>query len=395
MDADENDALAGLAVTSQAMYAGTADEPQPDAPLEQRLAWPLQVQADACEVMGSGLYAHLLRAAADDLLAGGPTREVLAPHAGRGRADALALRLMAAVHRLVLAGEAPALAAHYPGVGGDGDPGAAWPRLRRLLAADPARVSALVARPLQTNEVGRCAPLLWGLLQVADATGLPLRLLEVGTSAGLLLRIDHYRYGGAGAAWGPADSPVDLDGFWAEPPPTGTDIEVEVVERAGCDPAPVDPTTAEGLLSLRSAVWADQTRRLARLDGAVEVARRVPAEITAASVEDWLPPRLAEPRAGVATVVFHSVVEEYLDVAQRETLHETVRAAGARATAQAPVAWLRLEPISRLRRHALRVRLWPGEAAAADGGDAADAADDGEVLAVCTGHGADVRRPDG
>jgi hypothetical protein len=387
MSSSEDDRDQDLAVTSQAMYAGTGDEPPPDAPPEQRLAWQLTVQADACEVMGSGLYAHLLRAAADDLLVGGPTREVLTPHAGGGRADALALRLMAAVHRLVLSGQAPTLAAHYPSVGGDGDPEAAWPAFRDLLATEPDRITELIGRPCQTNEVGRCAALLWGLLQIADTTGLPLRLLEVGTSAGLLLRFDHYRYGGAGAAWGPADSEVDLDGFWAQPPPTGTDVEVEVAERAGCDPTPVDPTSDEGLLSLRSSVWADQTQRLARLDGAVAIARRVPAEVTAASVDDWLPPRLAEPAEGVATVVYHSVVEEYLDADQRRVLHETVRAAGARASARAPLAWLRLEPISRLRHHGVSLATWPGTGSlAADGDD--------RVLAICGGHGADVRAPD-
>ena len=386
MDADERDRPEGLAVTSQAMYAGTQDEPPPDAPREQHLAWQLRVQAEACEVMGSRLYAHLLRATAHDLLAGGPAREVLIPHAGRGRADALALRLMAAAHRLVLSGQAPALAAHYPSVGGDGDPEAAWPALRELLATQRVRVSGLIGLPCQTNEVGRCAALLWGLLQIAATTGLPLRLLEVGTSAGLLLRVDHYRYGGPGAAWGPADSEVDLEGFWAQPPPTGTDVEVEVAERAGCDPTPVDPTTDEGLLSLRSAVWADQTQRLARLDGAVTIAHRVPAEITAASVEDWLPTRLAEPAQGVATVVFHSVVEEYLDAEQRRVLHETVRAAGARASTTAPLAWLRLEPVSRLRHHGVSLATWPGTGSRAGG--------DPEVLAVCGGHGADVRRPE-
>ena len=386
MSTNEDERHQGLAVTSQAMYATTHDEPPPDAPPEQRLSWQLRVQADACQVLGSPLYAHLLRATADDVLADGPSVAVLSPHAGSGRADALALRLMAAVHRLVLSGEAPALAAHYPSVGGDGDPEPAWPAFRDLLASEPGRITELIGRPCQTNEVGRCAALSWGLLQTADTTGLPLRLLEVGTSAGLLLRFEHYRYGGAGAAWGPEDSEVDLDGFWAQPPPTGTDVEVRVAERAGCDPAPVDPTSEEGLLALRSAVWADQVQRLARLDGAVAIARRVPAEVTAASVEDWLPPRLAEPVEGAATVVYHSVVEEYLDVDQRRLLHETVRAAGARASATAPLAWLRLEPISRLRQHGVSLTTWPGS-----GPDAADG--DERVLAVCGGHGTEVRRP--
>ena len=43
----------------------------------------------------------------------------------------LALRLMGAVHRLVLRGDAPGLAAHYPSVGGS--PGDAWPPFVELL----------------------------------------------------------------------------------------------------------------------------------------------------------------------------------------------------------------------------------------------------------------------
>ena len=371
----------GRSLSSQSLVAGgQGPPPAADAPLGERLAWTLRVQADACEAMGSSLYAHLLRRAADDALAGGAVAEVLADHLAPGRADALALRLMAAAHRRVLAGQAPALAAHYPSAGGDGDAAAAWPAFRELLTDDTDRVNELVALPIQTNEVGRCAALVWGMLEVAATTGTPLRLLEVGSSAGLLLRLDQYRYGGAGAAWGPADSPVDLTGAWEQVPPAGTGIEVAVTERRGCDPAPVDVSGEEGRLALRAAVWADQTQRLARLETAITVARRVPVELTRASVETWLPAVLAEPAPGVTTVVFHSVVEEYLDADQRAVLHDTMRDAGARATVDAPVAWLRLEPISRLRHHGVTLTLWP------DSGRE-------RIVAVCGAHGAGVRRP--
>src|SRR5438034_5449361 len=109
------------------------------------------------------------------------------------RASALALRFMGAVHRLVLEGRAPALARHYPSAGGEAGLEGAWAAFRDTLEQHRDTLRALVTSPVQTNEVGRSAALLGGFLLVARETGLPLRLLELGASAGLNLRWDHYR----------------------------------------------------------------------------------------------------------------------------------------------------------------------------------------------------------
>jgi hypothetical protein len=326
------------------------------------LAGQLLEQAHSCAQMGSPLYGRLLRAAADDAEAGGPVWTVLEPHVAPGRGNAMGLRFMAAVHRLVLTGRAPALAAYYPSVGGDpGDPAStgAWSAFRELLAAEPEAVRALAARPCQTNEVGRCAPLMFGFLETAARTGLPFRLLEVGASAGLNLRWDLFRYSGGGASWGPEDSPVDLSGFWADAPPFA-DAAVSVVDRRGCDLRPLDLTSEEDRLTLQSSVWADQAARFGRLRGALELAARVPATVDAASLHEWLPLQLAEPRPGVVSVVYHSVVDEYLPDEARRVFHDTLDEAGGRATADAPLAWVRLEPASSIREHAVTLRLWPG-----------------------------------
>lgn len=309
--------------------------------------------------MGSPLYDRLLSAAADDVEAGGPVWSVLEPHVAPGRGDALALRFMAAAHRLVLRGGAPALAIHYPSVGGDSGLEGAWEALRDLVAREGDAMRALVAQPCQTNEVGRCAPLMFGFLEAAARTRLPFRLLEVGASAGLNLRFDLFRYGGAGASWGPADSPVDLSGFWADAPPFA-DARLSVIERRGCDLHPLDPGRDEDRLTLQSSVWADQTARFARLRGALDLAARVPAIVDAASLHEWLPAQLTEERAGVATVVYHSVVDEYLPEDARRAFRRALDEAGARATPEAPLAWVRLEPASSIREHAVTLRLWPG-----------------------------------
>jgi hypothetical protein len=292
--------------------------------------------------MGSPLYGSLLESAAADQT--GATAEALAGFETETRSAAVGLRLMAAVHRLVLLGRLPALEPHYPSVGGDGDAAAAWPAFRDALGEHRTEIRQLVERGCQTNEVGRSAALLGGFLEVAHRTGLPLRILEIGASAGLNLRWDRYRYesaksdeidgGPGGAGWGDENSAVRFVHFFDVPPPL--DRAAEVVERKGCDLEPIDPTTDEGALSLRSFIWADQLGRLSRLDGAISIAQEMPVEVERLDAATFLERELGEPRHGMATVVFHSVFMQYVDEDQRARI--------SRAIDEASVYYLRMEP---------------------------------------------------
>src|SRR6478672_9828903 len=151
------------------------------------LAEWFRLEAAGLEQIGSPFYGELERRLADDVETGGPAWTVLESRAGSAADDALALRLFGGVHRMVLAGTAPAVARHYASAGGDGDAEAAWFQVRDLLARPPAAVLDALTRPPQTNEVGRSASLVPGFLLVAAESGLPLRLLELGSSAGLNL----------------------------------------------------------------------------------------------------------------------------------------------------------------------------------------------------------------
>ena len=323
--------------------------------------------------MSSPLYTGLLERCAEDVAAHGPAATVLRGHGADPPDSALGLRLMAALHRLVLDGRAPQLVPHYPSVGGRADPAAAWPALVALLEDHAGVIRELVARPLQTNEVGRSQALLCGFLVVAARTGAPLRLLELGASAGLNLRWDHYHYEARGQRRGDPPSRVRLCSF--DGVPAAFDVPVTVASRRGCDLAPLDPATEEGRLTLTSSIWADQLHRLRHLRLALEVARRVPVEIDRAAAGPWLADRLAAAAPDVATVVFHSVVAQYLDPEERRHLEETIAAAGSAATPRAPVAWLRMEPEGA--ECAVRLKLWPS------GRD--------EVIARCGFHGERVR----
>ncbi len=341
----------------------------------------LAVQAEGCRALGSTLYHHLLSMAAEDALAGGPVWDVMSGSANPRRRDATGLRLMAAVHRLVLLREAPRLACFYPSVGGTADLDEAWPAFRALLAERGDEVRKLAALPCQTNEVGRAGLLLPGFLRVARETGLPLRLLEIGSSAGLQLRWDAFFFDMGYGTWGEPSSPVQLYGAW-EGPPVDLDVAVEIVERRGCDPRPVDPTTPEGRLTLTASVWADQVGRFESLRGALELAGRIPARVDTARAGDWLPQRLAEAAPGVATVVFHTIVLQYLAPAELLTVRETLSEAGARATPEAPLAWLFFEPedpetMSLDMPYVVELQTWPGGTR--------------RRLAVASPHGASIR----
>jgi hypothetical protein len=313
-------------------------------------------QAEWCHKLGSPLYGELLRRAADDADAGGPVAQVLEGREDDPLESMLQLRFMGAVHRLALAGRAPALAAVYPSCGGSGAMTSAWPAFRAAVAENLTDLPELVRKPVQTNEVGRSRALILGFLTLAASTGLPLRLLELGSSAGLNLRWDGFHYSSGGFTFGPAGSPVRFADY-AEGSFPSLPGHVRIAERSGCDAAPVT-LDADGGLTLRSYLWPDQLDRLSVLDGALQVAAGIPVSVERSGAADWLERRLAEPAEGACTVVFHSIVMQYVDAAERERVASLLAEAGARATESAPLARLMLEPGGELAD--LRLTVWPG-----------------------------------
>lgn len=323
------------------------------------LADTIELQRVGCELAGSELYARVLAVVAADVEGGGPCRDLLSPYAAAPVGDAVILRLLAGVHALVLEGRAPDLAVHYPSAGGGpgrGHDGALAEAFVRTVGAHVDDLAGAMGRGVQTNEVGRSAALLCGFLDAAGS-GLPLRVLEVGASAGLNLRFDRYRYVSGDWSHGPADSPVRFDDPYRGGPPAGPPT-VEVAERRGCDLDPVDASSPAGALRLRSFVWPDQLDRLSRLDAALQVAARFPVQVDRADAVSWLTAALAEPAVGTVTVVCHSIVFQYLSPADRERFMSVLDRAGGRATGRAPLMWLRMEPGGD--QAEVRLTSWPG-----------------------------------
>ena len=314
----------------------------------------IETQRFGCEMAGSPLYADILDAVATDVTAGGPCARLLAPFARAPFGDAVLLRFLAALHLLVLDGREPALASHYPSVGGIAGPAAG---LTFVAAADrhEVEVARLLHFGVQTNEVGRSASLLGGYLALGRF-GLPLRILEIGASAGLNLRFDRYRYESGDASFGPANSPLRFVDPWVGRTPDLTSPLV-IASRRGCDLDPIDPTSPAGRLRLRAYLWPDQPQRRARLDAALAVAAQLPVAVDAADAVAWTSQHLAEPVVGQLTVLVHSIMFQYLPPDSRQALLEVIDQAGERATADAPLAWLRMEPGGDVAE--TRLTVWP------------------------------------
>jgi hypothetical protein len=319
-----------------------------------------RAQARVCADMGSPFTARLCALAADRLAHGDPVSDrILAwPGDPRGRADALPLRLAGALHGLVVEKRDAGLAAVYPPRHDAAGDDALWTAVTAAFAAHAPAILARLDGPPQTNEPQRSAALAPGLLTVAALTGLPLVTSELGASAGLNLVWDRFAYRFGDAAWGDPASPVRIEPEWRGPPPPLP--PARVAERAGCDRAPPDLRAGADRLRLLSFVWADQVGRLTRTAAAIGLARAEGARVEPADAVDWLAARLAEPRPGRAHAVYHSIFWQYLDPAAQARARDLLDAAGARATADAPLAWLRMESDGQEPGAAIALTLWPG-----------------------------------
>jgi hypothetical protein len=333
--------------------AGTVESPA------EHTARLLSQQGRACRILGSQLYADLLPWVAADLLGGGPVADVLDGYLTEPMSSVLALRMLGAAHALALTGQAPDLAAFYPSAGGTAARGpdgvSVWAALRQTLTEHRSSIRAWLQRPPQTNEVGRGAALLGGLRHVAAEASLPIRLVEVGASAGLNLRADQFYVPGDAGRYGLESSPVVLAGGWqgAAPP----EAQIKIVSRVGGDLAPIDPTTPEGGLTLTAYIWPDQLARLERLRGALALARTIPADLRRESATQTLARTTLAARSW--TVLWHSIFRQYLDQGQREELAEGVARLADAATQSARFAYLYLEQ-SRAGGCPVTLTTWPG-----------------------------------
>lgn len=324
-----------------------------------RLAEALRDQAASCGRMGSPFMVALLTLLARHWPEGSALDACCARFSGDiGPAGhSLPLRLAGGLHALVLSGRDPELKACYPPQA----PGTE--ALRTALQAALARHETFLidwmTSPPQTNEVRRSAALIAGAAVALAHFDRPLELSELGASGGLNLLWDHFALEAGGTRIGPADPALTLRPEWRGPPPPAA--RPRIAAREGVDLNPLDPTDPADLLRLTAYLWPDQPERLALTRAA---AARASGPVTRGEAIDWLAARLAQPRQGHLHLIQHTVAWQYLPEAAQARGRALIEAAGARATPEAPLAWLSMESDgdrSGALGAALVLRLWPGD----------------------------------
>ena len=330
------------------------------AALPPAIADAFAVQAGFCRLAGSPLTGAICDAALLSLDGESAVGRTIIGWPGNPHRDALMMRFTGGCNALVRAGKAPMLAALYPPA--RLPPVADLADALQKVFSDPALDAELcrwLDGPPQTNEVARSGALMPGMMAITAATGLPLRLFELGTSAGLNLNLDRFSYTLGGRPIGDLASPVRLAPAWTGASPPAADITV--VLRRGVDVNPLSVKDSAVRDRLLAYVWPDQLDRVARANAAIALARRYPPPIDCADAADWLE-RIVAPVVGSTAVVFHSIAYQYFPPTTQSRIAAHMAAIGVTATAAAPVAWLRYEmddgAVSDLA--TLRLTLWQG-----------------------------------
>ncbi|TPG40287.1 DUF2332 domain-containing protein [Sphingomonas koreensis] len=316
------------------------------------------IQEYYCARNAAPIYGRINAALAAGLNRDSRTGARVLDWPGEPTRDALPLRLLGGLHALVLAGADDGLARVFSGT--VTDPAEVSSTLLRVLQRHDDALLPWLDGPPQTNEPGRSAALMLGLIELARRFGPKLDILEIGSSAGLNLLIDRYRIDLGGTAVGPVDAPVTITPEWRGPPAAAS---IEIVGVRGCDIQPMDATDPAVEARLAAYIWPEAPERLVRVRRAIAMMREKRVRLEQADAADWLDARLAEPQAeGVTRVLMHSVVWQYLPEPTAGRIRAAMAAAGARAKLDRPLGWVSMEPDRSLGEQIVSVRTWPGDA---------------------------------
>ncbi|MEL7189441.1 MAG: DUF2332 domain-containing protein [Pseudomonadota bacterium] len=273
--------------------------------------------------------------------------------------DAMPLRVTGGLHHLALTGMDTRLLPVYSGR--ITDQTAIDALVLNVVSEHDALLVPWLDGPPQTNEAGRSASIMAGLLWLAQRVHPTFDLFELGASAGINTMMDRYFYDLGGTEAGPTGSPMQIKPEWrgqsAPLPPH--DFSISSIK--GCDVAPINLADADSALRLKAYVWPDAPARLDRIDAAIQLANETPPDLVAMDAAAFAQQELAKARPkGRTKAMFHSIMWQYMPQETQNAITTAMEGVGERASQDTPLAWVSLETNPATFRHELKVRYWDG-----------------------------------
>lgn len=266
---------------------------------------------------GSPLYAHLVEVIATD--------EDLLRVINRIPNPPPPNVLFAAIQYLLMEDPAAELASYYSSLTESARATeSVEPIFREYVLGHEEEIVGLgTTRYTQTNECRRCVALLPGVM--ASGFG-EFHLVDIGTSAGLNLALDRYRYSWSALMWG-RSSPVVLESESRGAAPELT--EIDVLTRTGLDLHPVDPGDPDDRRWLVALIWPEHHERRARLEAALELVAELPIAFVRGDALETLGPTIDGLPDGEPVAVMNSFALNQFTREQRLEVGEVL--AGRRA----------------------------------------------------------------
>ncbi|RAN90606.1 hypothetical protein B5P41_06220 [Bacillus sp. SRB_28] len=193
-------------------------------------------------------------------------------------------------------------------------------------------ISLLQTKLVQTNEVRRCAYLYPSFCYIFNKVNKPLALIEIGTSAGLQLFWDQYRYSyGTEEMYGNRQSNVHLQSeIKGEKKPSFLKQSPPVMERIGLDLHVNNLNDEEDYLWLRALIWPEHKERLELFDQAATLVKEKSVQLIEGEGVALLPAIVNQIREDAVICIFHTHVANQIHENVKHKLEKQIKEIGAK-----------------------------------------------------------------
>jgi len=191
----------------------------------------------------------------------------------------------------------------------------------RLYGSD--LIACFQTKLVQTNEINRSSYLYPIFSEIAQETGKPLTLMEIGTSAGLLLNLDHYSYeikeNNQIKKFGDKESTVVVssENFGV---PINVKKPFEVSERIGIDLNIIDLNKEDDYEWMKALIWPEQKERKELLEKVKQLNKNIKKTLVTGDFLQIIPSNLKNVNDDSQVVLFHTHVANQFNETLKQNL---------------------------------------------------------------------------